>query len=445
MRSTSSGWTVVRALVATTLAAAVVAVPHAASNAASVSRWKDYRGPAVTISVWSYPQDDPSLLGAEKTAFEKKYPKITIKYTSLPEDNYVTKLNTAIEGRRPPDVAIIEDQAWMKSGKVVRLDSYFKQWGVNWKDLNPGGIGRLTLEQNPKNGFYAIGDWMDGNVIFYNKKLFKAAKVPFPSATKSMTWDKYASVCRKLAKPSANPTQAVYGCSVTDWMPGIWSKWLFGQNGRQVMGNMNSKAFVHAWNVATALVRDKMAPSGTLLQSVGGNGEPDLFKQGRIAMTWSDFTFSKDYTANKIDYGVAPFVVPAGSPSFVDTWTAAWGTFKDSPHRAAALQYLKFIATDAQKIVATHSFIPPLSQRVAKSAHYGKGNPAARQFLLVLKQAKRQVFVPPLGPGGYNSGDIYNKMVVQRQTDAKPLLDAAARKTASLLNKAWAQWKSLKG
>ncbi len=407
-----------------------------------VGKWKDYSGPPVTITVWMYPQDDPSLYKAEGEAFHKKYPNITVKYVVYPEDNYVTKLNTTLQAHHPPDVAIIEDQAWMKAGRVVELTDYLEQWGVSASDLNPGGIGRVALEGDPKNGIYAIGDWMDGNVIVYNKKLFDRAHVPYPSATRSMNWQQYAEVCRKVARPNPNPTKTIYGCSVPDWAFGIWTRWLYGPDGRKTEGYMNSPAEVQAWNLGTKLVREKYAPGGGVLRSLP-NGEPDLFAQGRIAMTWSDFTFAKTYKANRIDFGVAPFPVIEGSPSFVDTWTAAWGTFTESPHKQAALQYLKFIATDAQRIVVEKSFIPPLNTKVAAAAHYGRGNPIEQQFLTVLRQAKRQVFIPPMGEGGYNSGDIYTKMTVQGKTDAKPFLDDAARKTQPLLDRAWKQWESL--
>src|SRR5947209_2725202 len=102
----------------------------AASTHSAAGKWKDYSGPPVTISVWTYPQDDPTLLTAEKAAFQKANPKITVKYVILPEDNYTTKVATTLQAHKPPDVAIIEDQAWMKANKVVRLDPYLKQWGV---------------------------------------------------------------------------------------------------------------------------------------------------------------------------------------------------------------------------------------------------------------------------------------------------------------------------
>jgi len=220
------------------------------SNAAPAQHhqnvWKNYSGPAVTLQVWTYPQDDPTLFASEKALFEKLNPKISLRYVVLPESNYGTKISTTLQARKPPDVAIIEDQAWMKAGKVVRLNSYLPQWGVKISDFNPGGLGRLALQGNPQLGMYAVGDWMDGNVLVYNKKLFRQAHVPFPSSDRSMTWQQYASVCRKVARLDSNPTKTVFGCSVPDWSFGIWRKWLFGSDGHHALGHMNSPAMVQA-------------------------------------------------------------------------------------------------------------------------------------------------------------------------------------------------------
>lgn len=404
--------------------------------------WKDYDGPTVTISVWMYPQDEDSLK-AYKDAFEEKHPNIKIKYVVYPEDNYQTKINTALQAHKPPDVAVMENKAWMKAGKVVDLTPYYKQWGIFVNDFAQGGVARFTLEKGPSQGIFGVGDFLGGNIIVYNKDMFDEARVSYPPADKSLTWPQYAEICKKVAKPDPNPTKRIYGCSVPPWGFGIWQKWLFGPNGKRALGNMNSPEMIEAWNVGTELVREKYAPSGNVLQTLP-NGEPDLFTQKRIAMTWTDFTFVKDYKAAGIDFGIAPWPVIRGSESFVDTWTAPWGTFTESEHQHAALTFLKFMATDAQRIRGTVSADPPLSFKVAEQMKWGQGDPLKEQYLQVLKvAAKAQPFVPPLPEGGYNPDDIYNKMTVQGVKDAKPLLDDAAKRTQPLLDKAWQEWEKI--
>jgi multiple sugar transport system substrate-binding protein len=394
------------------------------------------------LSIWSYlPPDDPSV-AAYIDEFQQQHPEIEVSYTPFPEDEYQTKINTALSAHAPPDVAIIENKAWMKAGLVVELSDFLDQWGVDPADFNPGGVGRITLSGELGEGIYGIGDFLGGNILVYNKSMFDAAALEYPPADRSLTWPQFAELCRALAKPSRNPAEAVYGCSVPEWSFGIWSKWVFGEDGHQAIGNLNSPEMIEAWNLGTALVREGMAPSASVMEAFPA-GESDMFAQGKIAMTWSDFSEVPKYQAQNIQFGLAPFWVISGSDSFVDTWTAPWGTFTESQHRDAALEFLKFIATDAQRIRAQVSADPPFNMAVADELQWGQGDPVKEQYLIVLKQAKPQVFVPPLPEGAYAADEIYRLMTIEGQTDAQPLLDAEAEKTQPLLEEGWRLWEEL--
>lgn len=395
-----------------------------------------------TLSIWSYlPPDDPSI-AAYIDQFKQKNPNVKVKYTAFPEDSYQDKVRTGLQAKSPPDIAIMEDKAWMKAGLAVELTAQYKAWGVDPKDFNPGGMGRTTIRGNIDEGIYGVGDFLGGNVVFYNKALFDKAGVKYPSAGKSMTWTEYDQICRKIAKLDPDPTKTVYGCSVPEWGFGIWSKWVFGPDGKKAEGNMNSPAMVEAYNIGTKLVREKYAPNASILETLP-DAEADLFAQGKLGMTWSDFTQVDKYKEQKINFGLTPFYVIDGSDSFVDTWTAPWGTFKDSKNKDLAMKFLQFIATDGQRIRVETSADPPLSMKVAQELNYGKDDPIKQQYLEVLKQAKPQVFVPPLPEGAWNHGEIFRKMTAENQTDAKQLLDDEAKKTQPLLDKAWQDWETL--
>jgi multiple sugar transport system substrate-binding protein len=412
----------------------------AAIGAPALTRAQD----EVELSIWSYLAPDDASVKAYIETFQEQNPNIKIKYTAYPEDDYQDKVRTALSAGGPPDIAIIEDRRWMKAGFVVELTDHYAAWGVDPNDFNSGGMARTAPEGDISAGIYAVGDFLGGNVIFYNKGLFDEAGIAHPSETESMQWPQFDEIARQLGKPDRNPANAVYGCTVTHWYFGIWAKWIWGEDGHEIVGNLNSEPVVDAWNRGTALVRDGIAPGASLIETLPA-GESDLFAQGKIAMTWSDFTEASKYTANDIDFGLAPFVVIEGSESFVDTWTAPWGTFTESKHPEEALAFLKFIATDAQRIRAETSSDPPLSTKVAEELEWGKDDPIKQQYLTVLQQAKPQVFVPGsfLPEGTYDSEEVFRKMTVERQEDAKPLLDEAAEKTQPELDKAWEEWEKL--
>jgi multiple sugar transport system substrate-binding protein len=397
----------------------------------------------VELTVWSYLDPEDPSVKAYIERFQADNPGIVVKYTAFPEDDYLDKVRTALSANSPPDVAVIEDKQWMQAGLVVELTPYLEEWGVDPADFAPGGMARATL---PDGGIYGIGDHLGGNILFYNKALFDAAGAPHPSLTESMTWPEFDQACRQVGQPNRNPMQAVYGCSVQDWSFDIWSKWAWGEDGKTVLGNLNSEAMVQGYNLGTALVRDGYAPSASIEQSLPG-GMSDLFAQGKMAMIWSDFTEVAKYQEAGIDFGMGPFVVIEGSESFVDTWTTPWGTFTSSQHPEEALTFLEFMATDAQYIRAETSADPPLSQAVAEEIEWGQGDPITEDYLAVLQQGKAQVYVPasyiPVGIYPHTEDEIYRRLTTGGETDAKAILDAEAAAAQPALDQAWVEWDRL--
>lgn len=393
------------------------------------------------LTIWTYPQgDDEKSLKAYKAAFEKLYPDVTVKITVVPEDTYGTKVNTALQAHKPPDVAVLEDRGWMKAGKALELTPYYASWGVDIADFNPGGLARAAAEGNVEDGVYAVGDFLGGNILVYNKAMFDAAGVAYPPADRSLTIAEYADICRKLAKPDPDISKAVYGCSMPEWGPPIQARSVFGEDGRTAQGNLNSADMVNAYNIGSALIREKAAPGGTALTAIG---ESDLFAQGRLGITWTDFTETPKYEAANLEFGLAPFFVIKDGDSFVDTWTAPWGTFVESANQAAALEFLRWLATDGQVVRMETSADPALSTPIAEEHGYGKDDPVKAAYLEVLSAAaKPQVFVPP-GVDSWDPAEVMRQLTVGGKTDAQPILDTMATAVQAELDKAWANWEKL--
>lgn len=390
------------------------------------------------ISVWMFPQGDNEVaIRAFEAAFEKANPGKDVSIVVYPEGAYETKINTALVAGAPPDVAIIENRDWMKAGYVVELTDYLDDWGVSIDDYNPGGLSRGAVEADAEEGVYGIGTFLGGNVLVYNKALFDAAGVEHPSLDTSMNFDEYAAACRALAKPDRNPEQNVYGCAMPDFALAFYP--IFGEDGHSAEGNMNAPELAHAFEVAASLINDKLAPSSSVLDTIT---EADLFAQGHIAMTWSDFSAVPLYQEGGIDFGMAPFFVVEGQPDLVDTWTAAWGTFTQSQHKEDAIAFLKFIATDAQLIQMQTTPDPPLSTKVAEEKGYGKDDPLKADFLEVLDNAHPLVFVPP-GVEAWDSYEALRLLTVEGKSDAQPILDDMAAASQSQLEEVWQRWETL--
>lgn len=394
-----------------------------------------------TLRIWTFAQGDAEVpLKAYIAEFKARNPDLDVKVNVIPEDNYTAKVNTALQAHQPPDIAIIEDMRWAKVGRVVRLDEALAQWGVPAEDFNRGGMGRMALEGDPAKGIYGIGDFLGGFVMVYNKRMFDAAGLAHPATDRSMSFQEYDALCRALAKPADDPAQAVFGCSMGDNFYGLEGDDVFGTDGRQISGNADSDAMATAFDIGTKLIRDKVAPSGSTLDAIGG--ESDLFAQGKIGMTGTDFTEVDKYLKNGIDFGIIPFPAVEGPEPVMDTFTAPWGTFTESSNPEAALAFLRFLATDAQRIRVQVSEDPPLRTSIAQELHYGVGDPIKEAYLAVLSHAGRGVFVPN-GVEGWDPGEVVRKMTVEGKTDAKPILDPMVADTQPELDRVWREWERL--
>ena len=393
-----------------------------------------------TITVWTIAQgDDEVPIKAYEKAFEAQNPGADVKIIVVPEDAYEPKITTSLQAGNVPDVALLEPDiaATMKAGRWVDLTPHLQAWGVNPADFNQGGLARGMIEADPSKGIYAIGDFLAGNVLVHNAKLFGAAGVQPPPVDRSLTYQEYDQICRAVGKPDRNPAAAVFGCSVPDW--GFLFSPVFGPDGRQAIGNMNSPQVVQAFQIGAALINDGYAPGAGLLDTLG---ESDLFAQGRIALTWTDFTEVDKYRENGIEFGLSPFYVIEGQPDYVDVFTAAWGAMKGSSNPEGALAFIRFIATDAQRIRTEVSPDPPLSTKVAADVHYGEGDPIKQQYLQVLKLAPPPSFVPP-GVDAWDPAEVMRLLTVEGRTDAQAILDKMAAASQVELDRAWDQWESL--
>ncbi len=395
---------------------------------------------AGTITVWTIAQgDDEVPIKAYEKAFEAQNPDADVKIIVVPEEAYPPKITTSLQAGNVPDVALLEPDiaATMKAGRWVDLTPHLGAWGVNPADFNQGGLARGLIEADPSKGIYAIGDFLAGNILVHNAKLFAAANVQPPPVDRSLTYQEYDQICRAIGRPDRNPAAAIFGCSVPDW--GFLFSPVFGPDGRQALGHMNSPQVVEAFQIGAALINDGFAPGAGLLDTLG---ESDLFAQGRIGLTWTDFTEVDKYRENGIEFGLSPFYVLEGQPDYVDVFTAAWGAMRDSPNPEGALAFIRFIATDAQRIRTEVSPDPPLSSTVAAEVRYGEGDPIKQQYLEVLDNAPLPGFVPP-GVDAWDPAEVMRLLTVEGRTDAQAILDKMAAASHVELDRAWEQWESL--
>ena len=162
----------------------------------------------ITVVTWD--ATTTPYLAAQKEAFEAANPGVKIEYVDVASQDYAVKTTTMLEGGDKSDVYMIKEIDnlinWQAQGFAAPLDT---------ADYDMSGFVGTEANYAVDGVQYAIPFRSDFWVLFYNKDLFDAAGVEYP--TNDMTWDQYA----ELAKKMTNAEKQIYGTHYHTWLSAV--------------------------------------------------------------------------------------------------------------------------------------------------------------------------------------------------------------------------------
>ncbi|MFA5255566.1 MAG: extracellular solute-binding protein, partial [Candidatus Omnitrophota bacterium] len=134
----------------------------------------------VRVAFWGSP-DEVNIVNDIIGAWQKSHPEIIVKLDHTPYRGYVDKLLTRIAGRSAPDIICTEVDLFVTfQSKDVLLDLMpFMKANPEFstKQFYPEIVNRFTVDGK----LYAIPrDTAPFACVYYNKKLFDEAGVPYP-------------------------------------------------------------------------------------------------------------------------------------------------------------------------------------------------------------------------------------------------------------------------
>jgi multiple sugar transport system substrate-binding protein len=398
----------------------------------------------ITLDLWFFQGADPEdpFFPALQEAYKAMRPEVTLNVTMIPEDQYVVKLDTALAAGSPPDIGYLYEPRWVKAGKVLPLDEMIAAHDIDLDDFNHAIMqGSCVVEDH----VYCLGSYSGAVVLFYNKAMFDAAGLDYPSATEPMTIDEYADLTAKLSVPNDDVTKRVWGASAE--APYWWMNrtTMFSDDARQVAGLINDEPTKHAYEVLGNMVAQGSSPGSSVMQALGVESSESLFLQGKLAMAIGDFAQLKALEEAGVDYGVATLPVEqAGDPPYLPVWTDGWMVFSESQHPAEAMEFIAFLATEGQRLRVEVTGDAPLSAAAAEEYDWaGQGNVEARQEALqAIGVAEPPMFVPGFWDVVAPLGDAFN-LIAEGETTASDALDEAAPRMQESLDQNWETWEQL--
>ncbi len=322
----------------------------------------------IKFSGWGAPNEKKLYEGLIKT-FESENPNIKVQYIHVPAD-YEGKMNTVLAGGNAPDVFYVPDGAfsrWAKLGLLMNLEEKVAQTNFDISDMWESALVRYRFDGNKSGSgdLYALPMDVAGTVLYYNKKLFDEAGVPYPSADTPMTFDQLLETAKKLTKDTN-------GDGKTDqWGMGpIWWEGYVWGNGGEILSEdrkefvLNGDKAVEALQFGADLSNvHKVAPSSRDLQAMN---DGQMFETGKLAMLTQGRWQVPVYRELKFDWDVAP--VPANGQW--SGWSASTGysVYGKTKYADAAFKFAAFLAgQEANKIRGEQGLTMPVYKSMANS------------------------------------------------------------------------------
>lgn len=332
------------------LFAAALAAGLYAGGAKESQKGKDGRV-EIIYSYWGTP-DEAESVQATADRYNASQDRITVKIMAIPNETYVTKLNTMATAKALPDCGIMNEAGVLQFAENGLLYDVSEMYGPN--DSRP--LDSLTFKYKGKPVAYSAANEI--LLLYYNKKMFDKAGVPYPpsNTAQAWTWDQFVETAKLLtldangnnAKSSSFDSKNIvqYGCMVENftWQLEVWclsnGSGFYKKDGSGV--TINDPAAVEAiQKVADLHLVHKVAPLSTGLTD---DGMQRSIIAGTTAMAtggqWNVGTCLASWRDEGNDYGVAvlPYMkdkvtICTGGPNVV---------FTQSKNPKEAMEWIKW-------------------------------------------------------------------------------------------------------
>jgi ABC-type glycerol-3-phosphate transport system substrate-binding protein len=395
-------------------------------------------GTKIKVSSWGSPEEN-QILSDLIADFNKSHPGMTAELERIPFNEYVTKLLTQVAGGQAPDVIFVEVNNFVDlylRGALEPLNPYIQKDHLDLNVYYPQVVDRFTVDGQT----YVIPrDTAPIGVIYYNKKAFDEAKVPYP--TDDWTWDQFVAAGKKVTKTDATGKVTRWGF-VDDWpMFDTWvydaggsfadnvkhpTKWTFATDPNTLKGIQFRADMMNKYKMM-------LPPSG--LTAMGGMGTGDMFTNGTVAMflsgIWKTPTFrmAKDL---KWDVVMVP-KNPTGFRGF-GTGGSGYGILKSSTHKNEDWELVKYISGEigAKKLAAT-GLAQPAIMSAANSPLFLDGQDPQNKKMLF--EAMKYVKYNPMCKNWFEVHDSIIGPELEKVWNGTETAEAAMEKLKPILEK----------
>jgi len=281
-------------------------------------------------------------------------------------DYALQKVLTAIAGGTYPDIAYLYG-SWAaniaKSPKTLDLTKLVQDPSFRYDDIWPAA----RAVGNVDGKIVGVPALIDNLALVYNKKLFRRAGIPFPTA--KWTWSDFESAAKKLTIPSKKQFGWAYVNDASE--DTVWRYWalLWQAGGNILTPDGKRAAFDSPAGLKALTLLQQMAVKDRSVYLDSGNDQyAPLFNSGHIAMLytgpWDLGSFPN------VDYGVQ--ILPGDLNHQTISGPDNWVLFNNGAQRsAAAWDFMKwFLSTKQHMALALATGQLPIRRSELKLPQY---------------------------------------------------------------------------
>lgn len=297
------------------------------SNAASDASSKDEQSKEKIIIDIGNDLDNQALVKAiDEIKGMEKYANVEFKVADRNEE-YDTTMPIKIASGEQVDIIAtfnqIQQASFAQEGMILPLDEYIDAAGIDFEKE----FGPYTQSAINDGNYYIVPYNTTKWALYYNKKLFDDAGIPYPDEDKPMTWAEYRDLAAKLT--SGEGSDKVYGALHLDW-PMFWygeaimdlggGEQFYTEDG---LSNIEDPAFKNALEQTYRMMHtDKSIPTYADIKT--SKTTPQAFFNGKYAMI-AQGAWMLNWAADSENYprdwqiGICPLPVDEG-----ENWKT-WG------------------------------------------------------------------------------------------------------------------------
>lgn len=298
---------------------------------------KEKEDGVVTLRFEQFSGSDSTLSGdalREMIAiFEEQNPDIKVNLQTIGYDDYFTQLQSKVVGGNAADVFELNYENFV---------SYASQGAL--KDISglvdSSGFNQTAFEAFNYNGVqYGVPNSFSNCVMFYNKDLFDRAGLSYP--TNDWTWADVEEASKKIMALGND----IWGF----YRPLTFNEFYKGaaQNGGALMSadgksftvntpeNKETAAIMAGWQIGSHIMPTEA--------EMGGMGDWDLFKSGRLGMLVTGIWAFSDFTEN-CSFGWDIVIEPGNTAKATHFFSNGYAVSSTSEHPEEAAKLAAFLA-----------------------------------------------------------------------------------------------------